>query len=198
MRSGIADVYWFEIVDFCVFVRKHLQNFNLFATFHLRSGDPQLRGRVIHIDFTSPALGTAMVRFCCQRMRCGCCGQVMGLFGLEGWGFSRRRHEAACRSFQTEVVAPDLPQPAAPTPTTIAPPVTLLTSRPVEFLPRVDKDASLESLNLITVMKMISVTRDELATIMETNPEVAGQVGLYKTPACVRHIMECPTDCVFQ
>ena len=112
----------------------------------------------------------------------------MGLFGLEGWGFSRRRHEAACQGLQTEVVAPDPPQPAAPTPTTSAPPVTLLTSRPVGFLPRVDKDVSLESLNLITVMKMISVTRDELATILETNPEVAGQVQLYK------HIMECPTD----
>ena len=46
-------------------------------------------------------------------------------------------------------------------------------SRPVEFLPRVDKDASLESLNLICVMKMISITRDKLATIVETNPEAA-------------------------
>ena len=101
----------------------------------------------------------------------------MGLFGLEGFGWVRRRHEAACRSFHTEVETPDLPQPAGSTPADNAQPVTLLTSRPVAFLPRVDKDVSLDSLNLITVMKMISVTRDELAIITETNPEVARQVG---------------------
>ena len=53
---------------------------------------------------------------CCQRGRCHHCGRVVAIFGMDGFGLARRRHEARCARAAAAAAAASQPLPERPAP----------------------------------------------------------------------------------
>ena len=100
----------------------------------------------------------------CERAACRYCGKRVGLFMLEGFGCARRRHERNCSARGA------LHQVPAPTATLLA------RQQPAITLHRVDLKASPMYTSLISQMRMLSVTRDELEEFLQKDPAMAKEM----------------------
>ena len=86
----------------------------------------------------------------CTRAVCSDCGLNVGLFGVNGFGVMRRRHERRCPGRRAAAVRPPFPS----------------------LLPRVDVDRDIRCMSSRELGEKLTVTGKELETLLKLDKEV--------------------------
>ena len=84
----------------------------------------------------------------CTRAACSCCGKNVGLFGLTGFGVTRRHHEKRCKARRAAAAA--MVQPAF-----------------CELLPRVDFSKDVRTMSAQEMGDMLTLRGAELKALLE-------------------------------
>ena len=108
----------------------------------------------------------------CERAACRHCGLRVGLFGVNGLGFTRRWHEARCSSRSSACTS-------TPTTTEAPPPDTAEMATGRNLLPQVDYNVDVQNLSLEAMIQTLFMSRDDLLKLHEVNPELFREVLNY-------------------